>query len=431
MSVDTVTAYVIGDIALIIALSSLLGALARRCGQPTVIGQILAGVVAGPTLLGRLPGHLTSHIFPHQVISYLAVLAQVAIVVFMFVVGYEIDFRPLRGRMRAISFIAPAALFVPMMLGIGSTFLFRSAYTGTGQSNVGARSFILYMGVVTSITALPVLASIVRERGLAGTVAGVVATSAAGIMDVAAWIILAAAVAGTSHGSRPWFVTLLVISGFTAVMLLGVRPALRWWQSRLGMLTNSQVPTAIVLAMAAAWVTARLGLHPVFGGFLAGLTMRTSDGTPDADVIRFLDGASNLLLPLFFVVAGLSLNVGALKGSNLLLLALIIVIASAGKIFPSYGGARLGGCGKRQSATIAALLNTRGLTELIALNVGLTSGIINRTMFTILVMMALVTTVMTAPLLALVDRVRWPGDGAGTAAPGRIAGRPRGARVGE
>jgi Kef-type K+ transport system membrane component KefB len=235
-------------------------------------------------------------------------------------------------------------------------------------------------------------------------------------MDVAAWIILAAAVAEVSRAdSRRWYLTLLLISGFAALMLLGVRPALRWWLDRSGILANIQVPAAIVLAMACAWVTARLGLHPVFGGFLAGLTMRTSDGTPDTDVLRFLDGAANLLLPLFFVVAGLSLNIGALGGANLLLIT-IILIAALGKLLPSYAGARLGGCDKHQSATIAALLNTRGLTELIALNVGLTAGIIGRTMFTLLVMMALVTTLMTGPLLTLIGRFRRPSTGPGAQA---------------
>jgi K+:H+ antiporter len=431
MSIDTVTAYVLGDIALILALSSLLGALARRCGQPTVIGQILTGVVAGPTVLGRLPGHLTSHLFPHQVISYLTVLASVAVVMFMFVVGYEIDFRPVRGRMRAISLIAAMSLIVPMAMGMGSVFAFRGAYLGTGQDNAGDRSFILYMGVVVSITALPVLASIVRERGLAGTVPGVIATSAAGVMDVAAWLALAAAVAGVSHAGRPWFVTLLIASGFCAVLLLLARPALAWAQRRSGVLASSGVPMAIVLAMGAAWVTARLGLHPVFGGFLAGLTLRSPDGTPDVDVLRFADGAASMLLPLFFVVAGLSLDLGALKGANVLLLALIILIAALGKLVPAYAGARLGGCGKGHSATIAALLNTRGLTELIALNVGLTAGLIGPSMFTILVAMALVTTIMTAPLLALTSRAQQRGGGAGTTSPDPVAACPGPAATGE
>jgi K+:H+ antiporter len=431
MSTDAITAYVLADLALILALSSLMGALARRCGQPTVIGQILAGVVAGPTVLGRLPGHLSSHLFPHQVISYLAVLAQVAVVMFMFVVGYEIDFRPVRGRLRAISFIAPASLIVPMAMGIGSVFAFRGAYLRTGQDDVSSRSFILYMGVVVSITALPVLASIVRERGLAGTVPGVIATSAAGIMDVAAWIALAAAVAGVSHAGRPWYLALLTISGFSAALLLLVRPGLAWAQRRSGVLASSGVPVAIVLAMGAAWVTARLGLHPVFGGFLAGLTLRSPDGTPDADVLRFADSTAGLLLPLFFVVAGLSLNIGALTGGNLLLLALIILIAALGKLGPAYAGARLGGCGKGHSATIAALLNTRGLTELIALNVGLTAGIIGPSLFTILVTMALITTIATAPLLALTSRSQQRGSGAGTTHPDKVAAGPGGAHAGE
>ncbi len=400
------TAILVRDIALVILVSSLLSVLARRCGQPAVIGQILTGVLLGPSLLGRLPGHLTDHLFPHAVLPSLTSLAQVAVVTFMFTVGYELDFGALRERGRAVPLVAAGALAVPMGLGIACVFLYHSGFAAIGEPRDG-RSFVLFMGVAMSITAMPVLAAIVRERGLAGTTAGVVAMAVAGTMDVLAWLVLAAALIGTGRAGRfSWPVTVLLTGGFVAVMLIVVRPALTWWTSRSQSLLSDPVPVAFALALASAWVTATLGLQPVFGGFLAGLVMRAGNGVPDADVVRSLEQAGSLLLPLFFIVTGLSLNIGDVRGDALILLVLIVLIASAGKLGPAYAAARLSGLQPRQSATVAALVNTRGLTELIALNVGLQAGLINQRLFTVLVLMALLTTLMTGPLLSVIRPAR-------------------------
>jgi Kef-type K+ transport system membrane component KefB len=405
---DSIVAVVIGDIALVFVIASLLGAAARKCGQPAVIGQILTGVVLGPSLLGRLPGHLTSHLFPGDALPYLNVLSQVAVAVFMFAVGYEIEFGSIRGHGRVVPLVALGALLVPMGLGIACVLLLRPEFASIGMGHEG-RSFVLFMGVAMSITALPVLAAIVRERNLAGTTAGVIATAAAGIMDVLAWLVLAAALIGTGHSGRFSLpVTVLLIGCFAVVMLGVVRPALSWWTNRRQSVLSSPVPVAFALAMASAWVTTWLGLHPVFGAFLAGLTMRGRDRVPDAEVLRAMDQAGSMLLPLFFVVTGLSLNVGAVRGDAFLLLVVIVVIACAGKLAPGYGISRASGLAARDSATIAALVNTRGLTELIALNVGLVGGIINQRLFTVLVLMALITTLTTGPLLSVIRPVRAP-----------------------
>jgi Kef-type K+ transport system membrane component KefB len=397
---------VIGDIALVTLVSSLLSVLARRCGQPTVIGQILTGVLLGPSLLGRLPGNLTAHLFPHAVLPSLTSLAQVAVVIFMFTVGYELDFGTMRGRGRAVPLVAASALAVPMGLGIACVLLYRSGFAAIGEPHDG-HSFVLFMSVAMSITAMPVLASIVRERGLAGTTAGTVATAAAGTMDVLAWLVLAAALIGTGHSGRfSWPMTLLLTACFVAAMLIVVRPALIWWTSRSQSLVADPVPVALALAMSSAWIAATLGLQPVFGGLLAGLTMRARSGAPDADVVLSMERAGKLLLPLFFIVTGLSLNVGDVRGDAFILLLLIFLIASAGKLGPAYAASRLSGLEPRQSATVAALVNTRGLTELIALNVGLQAGLINQRLFTVLVLMALLTTLMTGPLLSRIRPAR-------------------------
>jgi Kef-type K+ transport system membrane component KefB len=408
--INSVATTVIGDIALVIAISTLLGALLRRVGQPAVIGQMLTGILLGPSLLGRLPGHLTEHLFPRAVLPALTTLAQVGVVVFMFTVGYEIEFRSLRGRGRTVPLIAASALLVPMSLGIACALVLRSRFAALGEGHTG-RSFVLFMGVAVSITALPVLAALIRERDLAGTSAGIIATAAAGIMDVLAWLLLAAALIGTGHGGRFSLpVTVLLICGFVAVMLAVVRPALSWWTSRSQSILSSPVLMAFMLAMGGAWVTASLGLQPVFGGLLAGLVMRSRRMPPDADVLRSMDQAGRLLLPLFFIVTGLSLDVGSVHGTALALLGLFIIVSAGGKLVPAYVVSRLCGQEPRASASIAALVNTRGLTELIALNVGLTDGLIHQRLFTVLVLMALVNTLATAPLLSMIDRSKPAGD---------------------
>ncbi|MFF5307663.1 cation:proton antiporter [Streptomyces sp. NPDC013161] len=405
MNTEAVTTVVVGDVALIVVASWLLGTLARRCGQPTVIGQIVAGIALGPTLLGQLPGNPTAHLFPPEVKPFLTVLAQVAVVIFMFLAGYEIDFGLLRRGGRAVASVAFLALLVPMGLGVGALKLFDGVFSAAGQGHTDGRSFVLFMAVAPAVTALPVLAAIVRERGMAGSSAGTVAMTAAGFMDVAAWLVLAAAFAGTGHASgHAWPVTLLLIVLFVAAMLLVVRPVLGRWLGRPGALLMSPIPIALGLALGSAWVTASLGLHPVFGGFLAGLAMPRINGRPDAEVLQTLEQTAGVLLPLFFVTTGLSFDIGALGVHGAVLLALILAIAIVGKILPGYAGARVGGLDPHQSALVAALVNTRGLTELIVLNVALDAGIIGAQVFTVFVIMALVTTFMTGPLLHLIGR---------------------------
>lgn len=404
MNMDVVTADVIGDIALVLGASGLLGALARRIGQPTVFGQIAAGIILGPSLLGRLPGDPTDHLFTDQAVPFISVVAQIAVVIFMFGVGYEIDLRSVRSHRRPVSLVSAGAMLVPLVLGSGIALGVQHLGAFDGHHADG-RSFVLFFGVATSITALPVLAAIVAERGIAGTPVGNIATAAAGLMDLSAWLVLAAALIGTdAAGSRPWLEMLLLLAGFVALMVFVVRPVLAWWIQRPGAAASSRIPITLVLAAAGAWATASLGLHPIFGAFVAGLVMPKPAGTPDADVVRSMEQTGGLLLPLFFVVTGLTTDVGGLSGPDVALLAVILVCSICGKVASGYAMARLGGLDGRQSATIGVLVNTRGLTELIALNVGLSAGIIDGRLFTVLVLMALITTAMTGPLITAIDR---------------------------
>ena len=284
------------------------------------------------------------------------------------------------------------------------------------------------MGVAVSITALPVLAAIVRERGLTRLPACVIATAAAGIMDVAAWLVLAIAVALASPaGGLSWPWLLVLTAGFVVLMLAVVRQGVDWWLARSRSPFASQVPVALTLAMGSAWVAASLGLHPVFGGLIAGFTMRGRNRPPDADVLRYMESAGSVLFPVFLVVSGLTVAIGTLRGESFLVLAVMCVLASLGKLGPGYAAARLSGVDPRGSAVIAAPVNTRGLTELIALSVGLQAGIISTQLYTVLVLMALVTTCMTGPLLALIGpvphessaRASEPGDVAESGQPGK------------
>ncbi|MEO3972424.1 cation:proton antiporter [Streptomyces sp. CAU 1734] len=409
MDTEQVTALVIGDVALIVVASWLLGALARRLGQPTVIGQIAAGIALGPTLLGRLPGDPTGILFPPEVLPFLTVLSQVAVVIFMFLAGYEINYRQLRGGGRSVLAVAVLALLVPAALGTGAVTFLDGLFTAV-EPDAGGGTFVMFMAVACSVTALPVLVAIVRERGMAGTPTGTIATTAAGIMDVVAWLVLAAAFAGTAaHSSGPsWLMALVLIVLFAAVMFLLVRPLLDRLLRRTESSLLSPVPLALGLALGSAWVTSELGLHPVFGGFLAGLIMPRRNEVPDAEILRPMEQTAGLLLPLFFVTTGLKFDIGTLDTDGLVLLALVLAIAVAGKLVPAYAACRFTGLGPHQSARVAALVNTRGLTELIVLNVALEAGVIGPGLFTVLVLMALVTTFMTGPLLTLIGRNERP-----------------------
>src|ERR1700691_363102 len=325
------------------------------------------------------------------------------LVLFMFVVGYELDRRSLHGGRRVAVLIAASALLVPMALGSGAVLLFKSEFAALGQSHIG-RPFVLFMGVALAITALPVLAAIVRERGIAGSVPGTTATAAAGLMDVSAWLVLAVAIAGAQHKPGSSVLRTLVLFGcFVAIMLLVVRPGLGWWMSRRRSVLSNQLPLALALALGSAWVTASLGLHPVFGGFLAGIAMPTADGSRDAEILRPMEEIGGLFLPLFFVVTGLSLD-----GTAFAVLALVCAIAIAGKLVPAYAASRIGGLRPRDSAIVAVLINTRGQTEIIALDLGLSAGLSDQRVFSGLVLMAPITTALTGPLLSLLPSPEVP-----------------------
>jgi Kef-type K+ transport system membrane component KefB len=406
VNVDSIVTQVVAAIAIAIGLSYAVGKLFRRMRQPEVIGQLFVGIALGPSLLGRFSSSVTHTLFPARIVPYLNVTSQVALVLFLFAIGYELNLRMLRKYRRTVSVLSISTFAVPMLLGVASVYVFASWYRAAGEPHAGTAKFILFMGVAVSITAVPVLASITGERGIAATAPGATAMTSAALIDALGWLALAGVLVVASASSsafRPWTPTVLLLVGYITVTLFIVRPALRRWLRRPHAVLADKVPVAVVVAMGSAWVSAALGLHVIFGAFFAGVMMpRPDNDAPDADILRPVLEAGRLLLPVFFVVSGLSVNVGALRAQDFALFGVVCAIAISGKAGVGFLAAWATGMGKRDSSVVGVLLNTRGLTELIALNVGLQAGIIHPRLYTILVLMALAMTAATGPLLTLI-----------------------------
>jgi Kef-type K+ transport system membrane component KefB len=408
VSTDIIVTHVMAAVAVIIGMSYAVGLLFRRLRQPEVIGQLLAGIALGPSVLGRLSGHVSHVIFPSQIIPYLNVTSQVALVLFLFAVGHELDLRVLRKQRVTVPVIAAVTFAVPALLGILTAFLFEPLYRRVGEPDAAKPEFILFIGVAVSITAVPVLASIVAERGMSTTVPSVTALAAAALIDAVGWLILAGVLvlaSVSSGGSHSWLITVAELACYVVIGVVVVRPLLRKWLLRPTAEPANYVPVAVTVAMASAWVTAALGLHAIFGAFFAGVIMpRQENDESAADLLRPVFQTGKLLLPIFFMVAGLSVNIGSLRGADWAVLGIVLVVAVLGKLGAGFVACRWAGFGVRDSAVVGTLLNTRGLTELIALNIGLSAGIIHQELYTALVLMALLTTMATGPLLSLFAR---------------------------
>ncbi|MFG2952142.1 cation:proton antiporter [Streptomyces sp. NPDC048291] len=420
MSIDSTVTHVVAALAVVIAASSALGAAARKLRQPSVIGQLFAGIALGPSLLGLAPDGVYQTLFPDEIKPILTAVAQVALVLFLFAVGYELDLGQLRNR-GTVTAVSLSGFAIPMLMGAGIVLLFTGGFRSVNGGHPVDATFTLYMAVALSITAVPVLASIIRDQGLAGTRPATIAMAAAGVIDALSWPVLAVALIGGEDGSlRAWTVKVALLAGYVLVMFVVVRPALKWWMNRPGALMTNHVPLAAALALASAWATSALGLHVIFGALLAGIVMpRQPDGAPDSQVLRPLQETGGLLLPVFFTISGMSVQLGGLHAADLLLLLVICAAAVIGKVaagaLSARGGARLPW---RDSLMIGVLLNTRGLTELIVLNVGLQAGVIGPRLYALLVVMALITTAATGPLIRPLHR---PAD---AAPPGRTGTGP-------
>lgn len=391
---EIIAAEVLLSIAVIITLSAVVGPLFRRIRQPAVVGQIVVGLA-----IGLLPKRVTDLVFRADALPFLKVIAQVGLVLFLFTVGYELNLAMLRRHARDALLVGAGALVVPMLLGGGLGWVL-TARGLMGTDNVEHGPFVLYFAVVMSITAVPVLAWILRERGIGGTVVGVVTLASAGLMDVVGWLLLAVSIVLASAGNHSLTALSYLLPVYLVVMLAVVRPLLRRLL-RSPTRTAVRVPVVMALTMVSAWCTSKMGLHLISGALLVGLlTARGADGEPDHHVLRSVEQASAALLPVFFVITGLTVSIGGLRGWDWFALAVVCALAAAGKVGGGALAARVSGMSTRDSVTTGVLLNTRGLTELVALEVGFQTGLIGRDLYTVLVLMAVFTTALTGPLLS-------------------------------
>lgn len=420
MDHDALIAHFTGASALILVAAHAAGWLARRLRQPSIVGQLAAGIALGPSLLGAVAPGAYAALFPAALGPALTGLAQLALVVFLFGVGYELDLRMLGDRARTAVTVALASFAVPMAVGSGCALLFREHLHELGMPRELPPAAVVFAGVALSITAVPVLTAIVRENGLSRSVPGVVAVSAAGVLDVVGWTVLAGAMIDRGGGAQgldwPWRV--LLAAGFAAVTGFAARPVLRrlLWRTRLD--PSLRLALLLGFALASAWVTHSLGLHVIFGALLAGVvTPREEGGTLDPDLLRPLHEVGSLLLPFFFVVSGQSVALTGMGATGWVALLVVTVLAVTTKVGGGAVAARLGGLGRPDALTVGVLLSARGLTELIALDAGRQAGLLSGPLHTVLVFMALTTTLLTQPLLRLTERLTARGHAPASPAP--------------
>jgi Kef-type K+ transport system membrane component KefB len=392
------------QLLVIVAAGRATGALFRRLGQTAVIGEMFAGILLGPSLLGRLSPSIESQLFPPASLPPLHLISQLGVVLFMFVVGMEVDLDRLRRRARATLVISNVGIVVPFALGVLISVYLHEDYAPAG---VPFLTFALFTGIAMSITAFPVLARIIAERGLKDTELGNTAIGCAAIDDVTAWCLLALVLAvARGEGLREPFVAVTLAAIVALIALKGVRPrAARIFGSTGAVVAPPRVLMPVLLfAFATALSTEAIGVHALFGAFIAGLAVSGAEPLREP-VRRAIEPLTTaILLPLFFAYSGLRTEVGLLSGDAWLACGLIILAAVAGKFGAVTAAAKLHGMPWSESLALGALMNTRGLMELIVLNIGYDLGILSPTMYTMMVIMALTTTCMAGPALAELGR---------------------------
>jgi Kef-type K+ transport system membrane component KefB len=393
------------QLLVLIAAARLAGAIFVRLGLPAVVGEMTAGILLGPSLLGHVAPQAFAFIFPADSLGALRLLSQIGICLFMFTVGMELKAEHLRHKVQSAVAVSHASIVLPFVLGTALATVLFDSLAGPQAS---FQAFALFMGISLSITAFPVLARILQERGMTHTPLGATAIACAAVDDITAWSILAFVVAmsrSASLGAAALSLSLAVV--FVAVMLLGVRRLLpRWLDVAAPEPSSGTLATVVCVMLAASLSTELIGIHALFGAFLAGAIMPDVNDFRDRIRVRVEKFSTVLLLPLFFAFTGLRTEVGLLSGWHDWLICLaIIALATVGKLGATAVAARWTGMGWRDALQLGALMNTRGLMELIALNIGYDLGILSPRIFTMLVVMALVTTFMTGPLLSLFQRV--------------------------
>ena len=390
------------QLLVIVVAARVFGAIARALKQPSVIGEIAAGIALGPSLFGLWLPDVSAQIFPATSLGLLQLLAQIGVIFFMFGVGMELDWSSVRKQAHAAVAVSHVSILLPFLLGVLAAF---PLYREHAPAGVSFQAFGLFMGIAMSITAFPVLARILEDRGLTKTPIGATALTCAAVDDATAWTLLAFVVAMVTTGGALTILgsTLALALVFVAVMLGGVRPVLaNALAPRAGRDRYSKERLALVLGVvcAAALATEVIGIHALFGAFVAGAVLPADEEFRRGLRDRLETFTGVFLLPLFFAFTGLRTQIGLLDDTASWLICLgIIVLATAGKFAGSALTARVMGSDWNSAIILGALMNTRGLMELIALNVGYDLGVISSEIFTSLVLMALVTTALTGPMV--------------------------------
>jgi Kef-type K+ transport system membrane component KefB len=386
----------------ILLTARVLGWVSQRIGQPRVIGEMVAGILLGPSVFGRFCPAAFHYVLPDASFPAINLLSQLGLLLFMFVVGLEVDLAHVLQQRGAIVFVSNVSIALPLVLGVG---LARALYPGFAGEHISFPPFALFMGTAMSVTAFPVLARILKERNLMASSLGTMAIACAAVDDISAWLLLAVLTAMVRSANRwgHFAITLALLLGFIVVFLTGVRwlgRVLEAWYERSGV-GIELLSSLVLLIFAASWTTEKLGVHALFGAFMAGIAMPNNDRllTDVAERIESLSLA--LLLPLFFALTGLRTRIDLLTGRSALGYGFaILLVAVAGKWVGATASARMVGVNWRDSLGLGVLMNTRGLVELVILNAALDLGVCSPQLFTMMVLMALITTFMTSPILS-------------------------------
>ncbi|QNA42957.1 cation:proton antiporter [Lacibacter sediminis] len=398
-------AILLAQIVTIIFAARFFGWVFKKIGQPTVIGEIIAGIVLGPSVIGTVFPEFSATLFPLQSLGNLQFLSQIGLILFMFVIGMELDLKVLQTKAKDAVVISHASIVFPFALGLWLAYFIYQSFAPVGIQFI---SFGLFMGIAMSITAFPVLARIVQERGIHKTKLGTIVITCAAADDITAWCILAAVIAIVKAGSIvSSFYTILLAVAYVLLMIKVVRPFLK----RVGdlhaskeSLSKSIVAIFFLTLIVSSYATEVIGIHALFGAFMAGAIMPENIKFRNLFIEKIEDVAVVLLLPLFFVFTGLRTRIGLLNDPYLWkVTGLIILVAVVGKFAGSALAAKYTGQTWKDSLTIGALMNTRGLMELVVLNIGYDLGVLTPEIFAMMVIMALVTTFMTGPALDLIN----------------------------
>jgi Kef-type K+ transport system membrane component KefB len=397
------------EIAVIIIAARAFGLLFRLINQPQVIGEMVAGILLGPSLLGWAAPKISEVLFPPSSLMYLNVFSTVGILIYIFLVGMALNYDEVKSHGHAAILTSHVSIIAPFLLGV---LLALFLYTRLSDDSVTFTGFALFMGAAMSITAFPVLARILTDRCMLGTRLGSLAIACAAVDDITGWCILAyiVVVIRAQAGSVPVWITVVGTIVFALLMVYAIKPLVRGFYTvyeRRGQLSEGAIALLLLFILVSALVTEQLGIHLLFGAFLAGVIMPKEHAFVRHILERIESLTVVLLLPLFFAFTGLRMNLHSVKGAGMwLCCSAVILVAIVGKLGGSMIAARAAGLCWRDAAGLGILMNTRGLMELVILNIGLDIGVISQAVFSMMVLMALVTTFMTSPLLEWVCPLR-------------------------